>query len=202
MAEFVVFAIALALASATPGPGVFALVARALASGSWSTLPMALGMMLGDLVYLLLAAYGLAAIAAELGELFLVIKWLGAAYLVYLGWRFWQGAGEAGEVPAAGDGKPPWRTVALGLALALGNPKIMLFYGALLPSIIDLQAFGVLDMAALCLVSVGVLGGVFGFYVGGAVRARRFLSSATARRGLNRGAGVVMVGAAGAVIAS
>ncbi|MDP6709378.1 MAG: hypothetical protein QF893_23820 [Alphaproteobacteria bacterium] len=63
LAEFVVVAIALALASATPGPGVFALVARALASGSWATLPMALGMMLGDLVYLLLAAYGLSAAA-------------------------------------------------------------------------------------------------------------------------------------------
>ena len=75
--------------AATPGPGVFATVARALASGFVPAAELVVGIVIGDLVYLLLAIFGLGALAAVLGELFVVVKYAGAAYLLWLGWRLW-----------------------------------------------------------------------------------------------------------------
>ena len=71
---------ALALAAAIPGPGVTALVARALGSGFRSSLFMALGLILGDLTYLTAVVLGLAIVAQTFGTVFLVIKWLGVLY--------------------------------------------------------------------------------------------------------------------------
>jgi threonine/homoserine/homoserine lactone efflux protein len=74
----------------TPGPVIVATVARALASGFAPALGFVLGVATVDLGYLLLAVYGLSAIAEVLGELFIVVKVAGAAYLLYLGVRRWR----------------------------------------------------------------------------------------------------------------
>ena len=86
---FIAYSGALALAAAIPGPGVTALVARALGSGFRSSLFMSLGLIVGDLTYLTAVVLGLAFIAQSFGMMFLVIKWLGVAYLAWLAWTFW-----------------------------------------------------------------------------------------------------------------
>ena len=78
---FLTYALALGIAAAIPGPGVIALIARALGSGFRPTLPMLFGLALGDVVYLGAAVLGLAYIASTFGTAFMVIKYLGAAYL-------------------------------------------------------------------------------------------------------------------------
>ena len=86
---FLAYSAALGIAAAIPGPGITALVARALGSGFRSSLAMSFGLMLGDLTYLTAVVLGLAFVAQTFGMVFLAIKWLGVAYLAFLGWRFW-----------------------------------------------------------------------------------------------------------------
>src|SRR5690349_5360448 len=86
---FLAYSAALGIAAAIPGPGVTALVARALGSGFRSSLAMSFGLILGDLTYLTAVVLGLAFVAQTFGMVFLAIKWAGVAYLAFLGWRFW-----------------------------------------------------------------------------------------------------------------
>ncbi|MGK0271097.1 MAG: threonine/homoserine/homoserine lactone efflux protein, partial [Cocleimonas sp.] len=81
--------IAIFIFGITPGPGIFTLLGKALSTGVKDCIPMSLGMSISDTIYLILATYGLAAIAENYSGLFLVIRFTGAAYLIYLGWKMW-----------------------------------------------------------------------------------------------------------------
>lgn len=85
----IAFTIAMIILAASPGPGVFATVAQALAGGFRSTLEVIAGIVAGDLVFLLLAVFGLSALARTLGEFFIVIKIAGGCYLIWLGIKMW-----------------------------------------------------------------------------------------------------------------
>src|SRR5690606_19631911 len=83
------FTIAYAIAVLVPGPGVAAVVARAVGGGFKGALPMVLGILVGDLAYFVFAVFGLAAIATWFGPIFVIVRWAGAAYLLYVAYRFW-----------------------------------------------------------------------------------------------------------------
>jgi arginine exporter protein ArgO len=134
LAGFVAYSGALAIAAAIPGPGVTALVARALGSGFRSSLFMSLGLILGDLTYLTAVVLGLAMIAQTFGTVFLVIKWAGVAYLAYLAWGFWTSGISAEKIEAKKSRGGAVSSIVAGLAVTLGNPKTMLFYIALTPT--------------------------------------------------------------------
>ncbi|MES9845183.1 MAG: LysE family translocator, partial [Candidatus Sedimenticola sp. 6PFRAG5] len=130
--------VAMFLLAITPGPGVFATISKALASGFRNTLPVIMGIVTGDLVFLLLAIYGLSAIAETFATLFTMIKYLGAAYLVWLGIRLWRA--QPALTGITEPGKHPERYSFLGgLSITLGNPKVILFYLGFLPTFVDLD---------------------------------------------------------------
>ena len=89
-ATLLAFTVAPTMAALIPGPGMTALVARALAVGFWGTMPMVLGLIAGDMVFLTCAALGLAALASTFAAVFTVVKFAGAAYLLWLGWQLWR----------------------------------------------------------------------------------------------------------------
>jgi threonine/homoserine/homoserine lactone efflux protein len=123
LAGFITYSGALAVAAAIPGPGVTALVARALGSGFRSSLVMSLGIVLGDLRYLTAVVLGLTFIAQTFGTVFLIIKWLGVCYLAYLAYAFWT-SGITPETVAAGRARGGLASSFLaGLTLTLGNPR-------------------------------------------------------------------------------
>src|SRR5690349_7227980 len=139
LAGFIAYSGALALAAAIPGPGITALVARALGSGFRSSLFMSLGLILGDLTYLTAVVLGLAIVAQTFGMVFLAIKWLGIAYLGWLAWTFWT-SGITAETVEARKAKGGFVSSFLaGLTVTLGNPKTMIFYLAITPTIVDLR---------------------------------------------------------------
>lgn len=182
----------------TPGPGVFATVARALASGVGHAAVVVLGIVTGDLFFLLLAIFGLATIAQWLGDLFSIVKYLGAAYLVWLGVQLWRAA--PGAVRLKGVSELSWMTnFSSGLVITLGNPKVILFYLGFLPTFVDLTQLTSWDIAIVAAVVSVVLGGVLMGYAFAADRARAAFTSVRAERALNRGAGSVMI-ATGAVL--
>ncbi|PAQ05555.1 LysE family translocator [Mesorhizobium temperatum] len=198
---FLAYSAALGIAAAIPGPGLTALIARALGSGFRSALAMSFGLMLGDLTYLTAVVLGLALVAQTFGMAFLAIKWLGVAYLAFLGWRFWT-SGITPETVQAKKGRGGLvSSFIAGLAVTLGNPKTMIFYLAITPTIVDLKTITLADYGILVALTLVVLLVVLVPYLALAAKARGFLKSPRALRALNRTAAAFMVGAAAAIAA-
>jgi len=132
---------------------------------------------------------------------FLAIKWAGVAYLAFLGWRFWT-SGITPETVEARKGKGGlFASFLAGLTVTLGNPKTMIFYLAITPTIVDLKTITLADYGILVALTVIVLLVVLVPYLALAAKARWFLKSPRALRMLNRTAAGFMVGAAAAIAA-
>ncbi|MCX8571405.1 MULTISPECIES: LysE family translocator [Hyphomicrobiales] len=198
---FLAYSGALAIAAAIPGPGVTALVARALGSGFRSSLAMSLGLVVGDLTYLTAVVLGLAMVAQTFGMVFLAIKWLGVAYLAYLAWCFWN-SGITPETIEAKKGKSGlFSSFLAGLTVTLGNPKTMIFYLAITPTVVDLRTVTLADYGILVAITIAVLLVVLIPYLALASQARWLLKTPRALKTLNRTAAAFMVGAAAAIAA-
>lgn len=200
LASLLIFAGALLVAAGSPGPSIAALVARVLTRGYRDVLPFLLAMWIGEAIWLGLAIYGLAVVAQSFHLLFVVIKYLGVAYLLYLAWKMWFAPAQIREGTAPPETSPAKLFLA-GMAVTLGNPKIMVFYMALLPTIIDLSRVTLLGWAELTATMLLVLIAVDGAWVALAVQARRFLRSPRALRAANRASAGMMAGAAAAIAA-
>ncbi|TPW30777.1 LysE family translocator [Martelella alba] len=198
IAALALFAITLVVAAGSPGPSVAALVARVLTRGARDVLPFLAAMWLGEALWLTLAVFGLVAIAERFHDIFVVIKWAGVAYLAYLAWKMWvsdpQAHGE--DLPQATS---PIKMFLTGMSVTLGNPKIMMFYVALLPTIIDLNRVSVLGWAELTVTLLLVLACVDLSWVFMASRARRLLKSRRAMKIANRASAGAIAGAAVAI---
>src|SRR5690349_22267078 len=120
-AGLILFSSALFIAAASPGPGIAAIVARVLGRGPKEAVPFSIGIALGDVVWLTFAILGLAALAQAFHEVFLVVKYAGAAYLLYLAYKLWTAPATAREVVAEEQAEHPARLLLGGLALTLGN---------------------------------------------------------------------------------
>ena len=194
------FSVAMLVLAASPGPGVFATVARALASGFRPAFAVICGIVLGDVVFLLFAVFGLSMVARALGNMFFIVKICGGAYLIWLGVRIWLKKPE----PVTGNQNQnihsQWGNFATGLVITLSNPKVILFYCGFLPTFLDLSALTLIDLVIVVTIITIVLGCVLGTYAFLASRARRMFTNQQAVRRLNRAAGGVMV-AAGVAIA-
>jgi threonine/homoserine/homoserine lactone efflux protein len=186
---------ALFVAALIPGPGVTALIARALGSGFRATFPMAIGMMLGDLVFLSAVIAGLAYIAESFSTAFMVIKYLGAVYLAYVAWKIWT-AGILPQDVKAEKKTGIWTPLFSGLFTTLGNPKPMLFYVALVPTLIDVSSVNATGFIELVGATATVLTLVLGGYVLLAARARGLLQKPRQLKVLNRVAASFIAGAA------
>jgi threonine/homoserine/homoserine lactone efflux protein len=198
-----VFCAVYALAVATPGPGVAAVLARSLSSGARGAPAFIAGFLVGDLVWFTVAATGLAAIAQTAHTVFLGLKYAGAAYLLYLAWRLWTAPPRVASESSTVEPAQRASKLFLGsLALTLGNPKTMIFFLALLPTVVDLATLTVPGFVQIAIAITIVLPVVLGLYVAAGARARRFFRSTRAIRWLNRGTGTAMAGAAAAVAAS
>lgn len=194
-AGFLTYALALGVTAAVPGPGVVALVARALGSGFRSAMAFASGLILGDLTYLAAAVFGLTLVAERLGPVFVVVRLLAGLYLAYLAFRLWRSSATATAVEDDRSDRPR-ASFGAGLSITLANPKTIVFYLAVLPTLIDLGAVNRQEFAALVTVTALVLVTVMTPYAALASRARVALQRPAFRRRVNRSAAAIMAGAA------
>jgi threonine/homoserine/homoserine lactone efflux protein len=192
------FTIAYAIAVLVPGPGVAAVVARALGGGFKGAFPMVLGILAGDLVYFFFAVFGLAAIATWFGPVFTVIRWAGAAYPLYIAWKFW--TARPGSEQMKPKNEDPWKTFLAGFSLTMGNPKTIVFYLAILPTVVPLGEMNPLAFVELTAIVIVVLLIIGCGYAWLASAARELFRSEKALGRLNKTAGVMMAGAAGLVV--
>ncbi|MFL9885619.1 LysE family translocator [Paraburkholderia agricolaris] len=198
LSALLVFALALIIAAGTPGPSVAALVARVLTNGFRDVLPFLAAMWLGEALWLTCAVAGLAVIARSFGMVFIVLKFAGVAYLLFLAWKMWRAPADVqgNDLPS---GQSPWRMFVAGMLVTLGNPKIMVFYLALLPTIIDLSRIGTVAWFELTLTMLIVLMAVdFGWALL-ATRARKLLTTRRAVKITNRASATLMAGVAAAI---
>lgn len=189
---------AYAIAVLVPGPGVAAVVARALGGGFRGAFPMVLGILAGDLIYFMFAVFGLAAIANWFGPVFVVIRWAGAAYLLYIAWKFWTARPGSEQIRPRNDSA--WKTFLAGFSLTMGNPKTIVFYLGILPTVIPLDQMNPLAFLELTVIVVVVLLIIGCGYAWLASAARDMFRSPRALGRLNKTAGVMMATAAGLVI--
>ena len=198
LSGLLIFALALGVAAGSPGPSIAALVARVMSRGLRDVLPFLAAMWLGETLWITAAVTGLSALAQTFAALFAAIKFVGVAYLLVLAWTMWFAPVEA-EATGVPGGHRPWRMFVAGLTVTLGNPKIMMFYTALLPTLLDLGHVGLAGWAELCSTAVLVLSIVDVAWALAASRARALLRSRRAMRIANRTGASMMAGAAVAV---
>lgn len=176
-----------------------ALVSRVLSRGWRDVLPFLAAMWLGEVVWLTFAILGLAALAESYQMAFQILKWCGVVYLLYLAWQMWFGATDiqAAKIESGGG----VRMFVAGLLITFGNPKIMVFYVALLPTLLDMQEINYSGWAALTVLTVVVLACIDMSYVLLAHRARLLLTHPARVKVVNRCCAGMMTSAA-ALIAS
>jgi threonine/homoserine/homoserine lactone efflux protein len=183
----------------TPGPAVVYIVARTLAQGRARGLASVIGVAFGNLANALGAALGLAALFAVSSAAFTVVKWAGAAYLIYLGVRMWRTAPAAkadAATPAPRQPLPVARVLRDGFVVALLNPKTTMFFAAFLPQFIDAGAHPLPQTLALGAVFVAIAGCTDMLYVLTASLVAPRLARAGARGAVwgNRVAGTSFIG--------
>lgn len=201
MTLFSMFALAGAmfLLAITPGPGVFATISRAIASGFANASFVVLGIVLGDIVFLLLAIFGLSSVALYLGDFFIFIKYIGGIYLLYLAYKILISKEHETEVHAVKE--LSWQKNFLtGLFITLGNPKVILFYLGFLPTFMNLEALSVLDIIIACTIVTVILSSVMLFYAYTASGAKKLFKSKKAKKKMKIASAGVMATAGTSVI--
>jgi threonine/homoserine/homoserine lactone efflux protein len=201
LASVLAFCAVYAAAVASPGPGVAAVLARVLGFGYARFWAFLAGFVVGDLVWLCCAAAGLALVAEHFAGALLVIKYAGALYLLFIAWKIWTAPVAERGVGSERRDESALRLFLGSLSLTLGNPKVIAFFLALLPTVVDLPALtfpGFMLLAALCAI---ILSSVLLVYALAAGQARLLFTDPRAQRALNRGSGAVMAGVAVAVAA-
>jgi len=193
------FAAASSVLLVIPGPTVLLVVSYALGQGWRTALPMAIGVALGDFTAMTLSMLGLGALLATSATLFTILKWIGAAYLVYLGIKLWRAGGTLDAAP---------RTDTVSAAKMLGhawlvtalNPKSITFFVAFLPAFLDPKADFLTQMLVFeTTFLVLAFANAFGYALV-ASRARRLASDPRAIRVVNKVGGGLLVGAGVATV--
>jgi threonine/homoserine/homoserine lactone efflux protein len=192
---FAVFALACLAFLAIPGPSVFYIVTRSLVQGRRAGVTSMLGVQAGGLVHVVAAAFGVSALIASSATAFTVVKYAGAAYLVFLGLRKLFGS-EPDEPAIERSPASSGRLFTHGVVVNVLNPKTALFFLAFLPQFVDPSAGPVAPqmlVLGLMLISLGVLSdGTYALLaasVGNHLRARRRLERISG--GIFVGLGVV-----------
>ena len=127
------FAVVVLILTVTPGPGVIYVTARAMSQGRRAGFASAFGIEAGEVIWLVAAATGVAALLAAPAGALTFLRWAGAAYLVFLGIQRWRHATTV-AIPAAA---PAVRLFAQGVVTQLLNPKVAVFFVAFLPQFLD-----------------------------------------------------------------
>lgn len=185
--------IAMVVLAVIPGPGVFTVVARSIASGFSHGLVTTLGIVCGDYVFIILSLYGLSTLADSMGGLFTFLKYAGAIYLCWLGFKLLTAKHTTEEI------QPVYELSFLsnfisGLVTTLGNPKAILFYVSFFPAFINVQSVSIVEVGGLLLIATCSVGSVMIVYAFVASKTSKLFQSYRVSKALNITAGSMMIG--------
>lgn len=197
--QLLLYAGAYAVMVVSPGPFVAAIAARSAAFGFQSGISMAFGAFLAEKVWILAAIFGLALIATHYAEILIVLKFAGAAWLIWLGGKLIFGRSAVMQAEEGLTPEPFWRGLATGAMINLGNPKAALFFMALFPGFFDVAAMTWVDALLIIIVSAPIGLGSDLCYAWLASRARRMLSNTRTARRIDQATGGILCGAGTAI---
>lgn len=188
------------LLSGTPGPNMLHILSRSVEMGMKRSIAAMAGCLAAVVTVLAASAAGLTTLLLAVPGAFEVLRYAGVAYLIYLAYKLWTAPADAPEATdkARGEG---FKLFLGGLALTLGNAKVMVFFVSILPLVVDLAAITPLIAVEVAAMMMVILSVAMWTYALVAARARRFISSPRMMRLVNRGTGTMMAGAAVAVAA-
>ncbi|WP_415922479.1 LysE family translocator [Tateyamaria sp. SN6-1] len=191
--DIALYAGALTVLFLTPGPVWVGLIARSLSGGFHAAWPLALGVVIGDVLWSLLAIFGITWILSLYGDILEVLKWVAAAVFVVMGVAVIRSADKTIGADSTLTRPGMWAGFVAGLAVILGNPKAILFYMGMLPGFFDLTQLTPWDVAMIAGLSAVIpLVGNLGMAVF-IDRARRLIQSPSALRRMNLSAGVLLI---------
>ncbi len=191
--DLALYAGALFILFLTPGPVWVAMAARTLSGGFHAAWPLALGVVVGDAVWPLIAILGVTWLVSVFAGFMAVLKWVAAAFFVGMGLMILRHADRSIAEDSRLTRPGMWAGFAAGVAVILSNPKAILFYMGVLPGFFDLTQVTVPDIAAILVLSmlVPLIGNVFfALFVD---RMRRLLTSPSALRRTNIVAGSLLI---------
>ena len=193
LAQVGLYAGALLILFLTPGPVWVALIARALSGGFHAAWPLALGVVVGDVIWPFLAILGVSWILSVYGGFLEALKWVAMATFLVMGWLVLRNARKTIASDSRLTRPGMWAGFAAGLIVILANPKAILFYMGMLPGFFDLSALTWTDIAAISALSAAVplVGNlVLAASIDG---AKRLLTSPTAIFRMNVTAGILLI---------
>jgi len=176
-----------------PSVSVLAVSARSSSSGFIHGVFTTIGIMVGDILFILLAIFGLSVLAETMGSLFVFTKYIGGVYLIWLGINLWRSKKETVETERMKETSLLSSFLA-GLLITLGDQKAVLFYLVFFPAFLDVSTISFLDTSIIIAMAVIALGGVKLGYAFMAVRTSQFFKSSSAIKRINRTASAVMIG--------
>ncbi|WJF90105.1 LysE family translocator [Paraburkholderia bonniea] len=195
LAQWLPFAMASAILVAIPGPTVLLVISYALGHGRRYAMVTTAGVALGDLTSMTVSMLGLGVILAASATLFTALKWLGAAYLVYLGIKLWRAPASQFETAHSASAPRTWQIFAHAYAVTALNPKSIIFFVAFVPQFIDPHAaiasqIVIFEATFVLLASSNALA-----YALLASAARRLIRRPQVQRRVNRTGGVLLIAA-------
>jgi threonine/homoserine/homoserine lactone efflux protein len=182
----------MAILAAIPSVSVLAVTTRSATFGFLHGLFTSIGIVTGDIIFILIAIGGLSLLAAKMGSFFFLIKYLGAAYLIFLGAGLCRSKSqdvESGTIVQSSL----WSSFLTGLLITLADQKATLFYLGFFPAFLDITKITLIDTGIIIAIAIVAVGGVKVVYALIAGRSRLLIRTNFARR-LNLFAGVVMIG--------
>lgn len=191
---YIGFVLASCLILIIPGPTIILVVSQAISHGKRSVAPLAAGVVAGDFTAMTLSLLGLGSLLSVSAELFNLLKWIGAIYLIYLGVRLWTSKSNQVEIQSeqgGSSGRSLFRSSFIVTAL---NPKSITFFIAFFPQFISgsgtIGQLCVLGLTFLALAALNAL--IYGMFAG---QFNDILQKQSARQWLNRGGGSALIGA-------
>ena len=175
-----------------PSVSVLTVSARAAAFGFTHGMFAALGIVIADIIFILLAVYGLALVAELMGEQFTLIKYIGGVYLVWLGISLWRADARARKTEAIRQSSLGSSFLS-GFLITLGDQKAILFYLGFFPAFIDLSLMTPTDTLIVIIIAIIGVGGAKLVYAWLADRASLLFKNTQAVRAINMLAGGVMI---------
>ncbi len=202
LSTLLAFALTFFVFAASPGPDNFTIFTRTVSGGLKAGIAYGLGTVTGILVFLTLGLAGLSYAAEALAPYMVFIRLSGAIYLIWMGVSLWfSNPAKTPEDDVKASRGSLLKTYLTSVALNIGNPKMPLFYLAILPNV---AATGVslAGYAELVLIILAVEFVVIGFYAGIALKARALSTSAIVMRRMNRAAGAIMAATGVAILSN
>ena len=192
--HWLAFVAASAVLLAIPGPTILLVISYALGHGRKAAPASVAGVALGDFTAMTASMLGLGVLLATSAMLFTVLKWIGAAYLVYLGYKLWHAPVSTAEAAEETQARPGRIFLHLYAVTAL-NPKSIVFFVAFLPQFLDAAApllpqILIMEATFLVLATLNALG-----YALLATVARRTIRKPSVQRAVNRLGGSLLIGA-------